>query len=107
MIIPLIVMVLMIAGLWKVYSKAGKPGWASIVPIYNLIVWIQIVKKPLWWIILCCIPLVNLYPAVVMTHRISRSFGKGVGTTIGLIFLPYVFYPMLGFGSAKFTELKD
>ena len=102
-IIYLAVIVLMIASQWKVYSKAGKPGWACLVPIYNLIVLLEIVKKPIWWIILFMIPIANIYAAIVMTHRLSVSFGKSTGFTVGLLFLPIIFIPMLGFGDAEYN----
>ena len=99
----LTVIVLVIAGWWKMFTKAGKPGWASIIPIYNTIVLIDIAGKPLWWIILCFIPFVNIVILIMVLAGVSRNFGRGVGTTLGLIFLPLIFYPMLGFGSASYV----
>jgi hypothetical protein len=99
----LAVIVLVIAGLWKTFTKAGKPGWAAIIPIYNLIVMIQIAGKPIWWIILYLIPFVNIVIAIMVTAAVSRNFGRGVGTTLGLIFLPMIFYPILGFGGAQYV----
>jgi hypothetical protein len=97
----LTVIVLVIAGWWKMFTKAGKPGWDSIIPIYNTIVLIDIAGKPLWWIILCFIPFVTIVILIMVLAGVSRNFGRGVGTTLGLIFLPLIFYPMLGFGSAS------
>jgi hypothetical protein len=95
--------VLVIAGIWKVFTKAGKPGWAALIPIYNLIVLLQVADKPIWWIILYLIPLVNIVIAIITLAAVSRNFGRGVGTTLGLIFLPMIFYPILGFGSAQYV----
>lgn len=92
----------MIAAIWKVFTKAGKPGWAAIIPIYNLVVLLQIVGKPIWWIILMLIPIVNIIIQIIVTHQLSKSFGKDVGFTLGLIFLGFIFFPILGFGDAKY-----
>ena len=97
------ILILIIASLWKIFTKAGKPGWAAIIPIYNIIVLLEIVGKPVWWIILLIIPLINFIFLIIITHRMSRSFGQGVGTTLLLIFLPFIGYPMLGFGSATYV----
>ena len=94
--------ILTIAGIWKMFAKAGKPGWAAIVPIYNIIVLLEIVGKPVWWIILFLIPFVNIIMGIIVTHEASKAFGRGLGTTIGLIILPFIFYPVLGFGSAQY-----
>ena len=94
--------VLVIAGLWKVFTKAGKPGWAAIIPIYNIIVLLEIVGKPLWWIVLFIIPLVNIVAAILVNVALAEKFGKGIGFAIGLILLPIVFIPVLGFGSATY-----
>lgn len=103
LIFYLVIVVLMIASMWKIFTKAGKPGWAAIIPIYNFIVLLEIVGKPIWWILLLIIPLVNFIILIIVTHRLSLSFGQGVGTTILLIILPVIGYPMLGFGSATYV----
>ena len=102
LIIPLAIVVLMIASMWKIFTKAGQPGWASIVPIYNLIILLKIVNKPLWWIILFLIPIANFIVLILVINELSKSFGKGVGFTIGLLFLGVIFYPILGFGDAQY-----
>ena len=101
-IVWLAVIVLMIVSSWKIYAKAGQPGWASIIPIYNLIVLLQIVQKPLWWIVLLFIPFVNFVVIIMIYHELSKAFGKGVGFTIGMIFLSIIFFPILAFGSATY-----
>ena len=87
---------------WKIYEKAGKPGWASIIPIYNIVVLLEIVKKPIWWLVLLMIPLVNVVIAILIMIELAKVFGKDGGFTVGLILLPYVFYPILAFGDAKY-----
>ena len=97
------IVVLMIASMWTIFTKAGKPGWAAIIPIYNLIVLLQIVGKPGWWLILMLIPIVNLIIFIIIHHNLSLSFGKGVGFTVGLIFLGFIFLPILAFGSNTYV----
>lgn len=103
LLIELAFAVLIIAGMWATFAKAGKPGWAAIIPIYNMMVLLEIAGKPIWWILLFLIPFVNLIVAIIATSAFARAYGKGTGFTIGLIFLPFIFYPMLGFGSAKYV----
>lgn len=99
----LVLIVFMVATMWKLFSKAGKPGWAAIVPIYNTIVMLQIVGRPIWWILLMLVPFVNIVVGIIVTNDLAKSFGKTVGWTVGLILLPIIFYPMLAFGSAKYA----
>lgn len=87
---------------WRIFEKAGKPGWASIIPIYNFYVHLKIVGKPGWWMLLLIIPLVNIYVAIKSTHLLSKSFGKDVAFTLGLLFLPFLFFPILAFSRAKY-----
>jgi hypothetical protein len=102
-IIPiLIVAVIMIIANWKIYEKAGKPGWAAIIPIYNIIVLLEIIGKPTWWIILFLIPCVNIIIIVWTTNLLSKSFGQSEGFTVGLLLLGVIFYPILGFGNYQY-----
>jgi Family of unknown function (DUF5684) len=102
-LIYLIIAVIVIASLWKVYTKAGKPGWAAIIPIYNLYVLLQIVGRPWWWLLLMLIPVVNFIIAIIVYIDLAKSFGKGVGFGIGLLFLSFIFLPILGFGDAQYV----
>ena len=102
----LALVVLAIAGLWKAFTKAGEPGWAAIVPIYNLIVMCKVGGKPIWWFILMFIPLVGLVIFIILSIAIAEKFGKGAGFGIGLFFLPFIFYPILGFGDATYIGPK-
>ena len=98
-----IIMVVMIAAMWKMFTKAGQPGWAAIIPIYNLIVLLQIAGKPVWWFILFLIPLVNFVIIILVSIDVAKAFGKGAGFGIGLWLLPFIFYPILGFGGAQYV----
>jgi hypothetical protein len=105
LIIQLAILILMIAGLWKTFTKAGKPGWASIIPFYNLIVLLDIAGRPWWWLILYLIPFVNLVIAIVVSIDVAKNFGKGAGFGVGLAFLSFIFYPILGFGDARYAPV--
>jgi len=94
--------ILMLAAWWKIFTKAGQPGWACIIPIYNLYVWCTIVGRPWWWILLMLIPFVNFIIAIILLIDLAKSFGKGVGFGIGLLLLAVIFFPILGFGSAQY-----
>ncbi len=92
--------ILMIAGCWKIFSKAGQPGWAAIIPIYNILC--KIVGRPGWWVILLFIPFINFIIGIILCIDLAKSFGKGAGFGIGLILLGIIFFPILGFGSAQY-----
>jgi hypothetical protein len=101
-IVYIAIMLLMIAAIWKVFTKAGQPGWAILIPIYNLYVLCKIAGRPGWWLILMLIPFVNLIIMIILDIDIAKSFGKGAGFGIGLLLLPFIFFPILGFGSAQY-----
>lgn len=101
-IVYLGIIVLVIASFWRVFVKAGQPGWAALVPIYNLFILLKIVGRQWWWLILLIIPFVSIVAAIIVSWDVARSFGKGIGFTVGLILLPFIFYPILGFGSAQY-----
>ena len=88
--------------LWKVFTKAGKPGWAALIPIYNVVVLCEIAGKPQWWALLYFIPLVDIVVAVIVCLGVARRFGKGDGFGLGLAFLGFIFYPILAFGEARY-----
>jgi uncharacterized membrane protein YhaH (DUF805 family) len=101
-IICLAVAVFYLATMWKVFEKAGKPGWASIIPIYNTIVILQIAGRPVWWILLFLIPIVNIVIAIMVPIDIARAFGKGVGFGWGLALLGFICFPILAWGDAQY-----
>src|SRR6476469_3353745 len=101
-IVGLLIALFLIVAMWKVFTKAGQPGWACIIPIYNLYVWCKIVGRPWWWILLMLIPFVNFIIAIILCIDMAKSFGKGAGFGIGLAFLGVIFFPILGFGSAQY-----
>lgn len=102
LLIELAIVVVIIAGIWKVFTKAGQPGWFAIIPIFNLYILLKIVGRPWWWLILFIIPLVGLIVAIVVSVDVAKSFGKGVLFGIGLALLGFIFFPILGFGQAQY-----
>ncbi|MBX5483980.1 MAG: signal peptidase I [Myxococcaceae bacterium] len=103
LLVELAILVFLIASIWKVFTKAGQPGWACLIPIYNIYVITKIVGRPAWWLVLFIIPFVSLVVAIILYIDLARSFGKGVGFGLGLTFLGFIFMPILGFGSAQYV----
>ena len=93
----------MIATFWKLFEKAGQPGWAALIPIYNIFVLLKIAGKPAWWFILFLIPFVNFIVIIMVAISLAERFGKGTGFGIGLAFLGVIFYPILAFGDAQYN----
>lgn len=93
----------MIASLWKIFEKAGQPGWAAIISFYNLYILLKIVDRPVWWIVLVFIPVVNVVVSIILTLELVRAFGKDGSFGILAIFLPFIAYPILGFGDARYV----
>lgn len=100
----LVVAVLAIAAMWKIFDKANKPGWAAIIPIYNVIVLLEVIGRPIWWVILFLIPFVNIVVGIVVAIDLAKSFGKdAVFGVIACWLFSIVGYLILGFGSAKYV----
>jgi hypothetical protein len=86
--------------MWRLNPLAGQPAWAAIVPIYNYVVLLKIIRKPWWWILLMLIPYIGIIWTIWSLNLFVKAFGKGAGYTIGIIFLPYIFFPILAFSSS-------
>ncbi len=91
-----------IIGFWKLFEKAGQPGWAAIVPIYNYITLLRVAGKPAWWILLYFIPVVNVVFYFLMLVGISERFGKDTLFTVLLLFFPFICFLILGFSDAEY-----
>ena len=102
-LVAMIASVLMIIGLWKVFTKAGKPGWASLVPIYNMVVMMQIVGRPEWQVVLMFLPFAHIYISIVLPLDLAKSFGKTTGFGVLMIFFPAIMNPILAFGSSRYV----
>jgi hypothetical protein len=103
MLLQLAILILVLAGMWKAFVKAGKPGWAAIIPIYNIIVLLEIVGKPIWWVILCFIPCVNIVIILLLCIEVAKCFGKDAVFGILLFLFGFICWPILGFGSAQYV----
>ncbi len=97
-ILSMTLSILMIVSLWKIFKKAGKPGWASIIPIYNIYIMCEIAEKEWWYVLLSCVPFANIYAMIVLYNGMAKRFGKSGGFVAGMILLPVIFFPMLAFG---------
>lgn len=97
---------LMIASMWRIYTKAGRPGWSAIVPIYSSLQLIWTAGKPWWWLLLLCIPFLNFIVLIVLYYNLAKAFGKGGGYTLLLVFLPFIGFPMLAWGNATYRLKK-
>jgi len=95
--------ILILASLWKIFTKSGKAGWAAIIPIYNIVVFLEVIGIPWWWLLFFFIPYFNIIILILLIHQLSLAFSKSYGFTIGLILLPFIFFPILGFGNSKYT----
>ena len=101
-ILYLVLIALALAGWWKIFAKAGKPGWAALIPIYNLIVMLQIAGRPIWWLVLLFIPFINLVILVLVCIELVARFGKGPLFGVGLALFSFIFASMLGFSDATY-----
>lgn len=102
-LVELAVIAAALAGMCKVFDKAGRPWWGALVPIYNLLLLLEIVGKPAWWIVLYLIPCTMPVAIILVCIDLANSFGKSTGFAIGLMLLPFIFYPVLGFGDAQYV----
>ena len=100
----LVFIVIEIAAVWRIFVKAGDRGWKAIIPIWNTLIVLKIVGRPWWWIFLYIIPIVWWIVYIVVYYDLAKSFGKGVGFAVGVILLPFIFVPILGFGSSQYVE---
>ncbi len=87
---------------WKIFQKAGKPGWHSLIPFYNTFAWVEIVGRPAWVAALLFVPWLNIPVAMYLCTDIAKCFGKKTGFAIGLMFLPFIFIPVLAFSRARY-----
>jgi hypothetical protein len=100
----LAVAVLVIAGFWKMFEKASKPGWAAIIPFYNEWVLCETAGRPGWWLVLLLIPFVQIVVWFIVWIDLAKRFGKGTGYGVAAAFFPFVFAPILGFGQAQYQS---
>lgn len=103
-LIEIVLIAVVLASQWVIFTKAGKPGWAAIIPIYNLVVLLEIVGRPIWWILLMflCFPVVF----IIVMLDLAKAFGKDTIFAVGLILLGFIFLPLLAFGDATYRPIS-
>jgi hypothetical protein len=101
-LISVVLTVIFLAAGWKLFTKAGRAGWEAIIPIYNTYVMLKIVGRPWWWLLLLLVHFLNIIIGIIVANDLSKSFGHGVGFTIGLILLTPIFLLLLGFGDSQY-----
>ena len=104
-LIGLVIAIAVLIGTWKVFVKAGKPGWGAIVPLYNLYCLFDMSFGKGWMFLLLLIPIVDIVILIMMYVKLAKAFGKGTGFAVGLILLPFIFMPILGYGDAEYIGL--
>lgn len=100
----LAIIVLMLVGMYKIFEKAGEPGYKALIPIYNIIILIKIVGFSPWLVLLFLIPVANTVFAIIVLYRLSVSFNHDILFLVGLLLLPYVFIPYLGLSKDIYIE---
>lgn len=101
-VVALALSILLLAAMWRIFTKAGEAGWKSLIPIWNLIVLLRIAGRPAWWVILLLVPFVNIVVLIIMYVDLAKAFGKGIGFALGLLLLGFIFLPLLAFGDAQY-----
>jgi hypothetical protein len=102
LLLGLLIGLIPIAGVWKAFEKAGEPGWTAIVPIYNMMIMSKIAGRGENYGLMCLIPCAGVIFSIIILLDFCKKFDVGGGFVAGLILLPYIFWPILGFGSARY-----
>lgn len=102
-VIYLAILVVVVAGMWKTFEKANEPGWGALIPIYNTYLLLKIGGNPWWYLLLMLIPLVNILVIAKMSIDVAKGFDQGLGFGLALWLLPFVFFPLLGFGDYEYV----
>lgn len=106
-VFALILMVIMIVANWKIFTKAGKPGWASIVPFYNMYTLFEVAGMNGWMFLLLLVPIVNIVMAIMVYINLAKAFGQSGAFAVGLILLNPIFSLILAFGKAQYVGAGD
>jgi hypothetical protein len=92
----------LIAG-WRLFSKAGVPGWGVTIPIYNIYLWCKIAGRPGWWVLLFIVPVVNVIVHLIVSLDVAKSFARSDAFGVGLWLLGFIFVPILGYGASTYV----
>jgi hypothetical protein len=103
LLVVLVVILFYVVASWKLFSKAGVPGWGAIVPIYNIYLWCKIAGRPGWWVLLFIVPLVNVIVHLIVSLDVAKSFAKSGAFGVGLWLLAAIFVPILGYGPSTYV----
>lgn len=103
-IVQLLLVAAQLAGMWVVFSEAGRAGWKALIPIYNFYVMLKIGKNAWWWLLVALVPVINIYALYRIHAGVARAFGRGIGFGLGLTFLGVIFFPLLGFGDYQYRD---
>ena len=101
------VVILYVGSWWGLFTKPGRPGWISLIPIHNVFQAFEVARTLRWWAVLLLIPIVNVFVAMIFYISLAQNFGRGVGFALGLFFLGIVFLPILAFSSARYVGEPD
>jgi len=104
--VSIVFVLVMIASVWRTFSKAGEPGWASVIPIYNAYIFFKIAEKPAWCLILLAVPVANLVILALAAMSIAENFGRSQVFGLGIAFLGFIFYPILAFGGSEYKKTQ-
>lgn len=96
--------IIVVISLFKIFEKTREKGWKAIIPLYNLFIIQKIINKPWWWMILMFIPWFGIIWTIWSTNLLAKSFGKNRWFTLGMILLPFIFYPVLALGDNQYAE---
>ena len=103
--VSLVIYIILVAGMWKMFEKAGIDGWKAIIPIYNIYLeTVYIAKKEWWYVILYFIPIVNIFAMIKVHMEVAKNFRISSAFSLGMTFLSFIFYPILGFGNYQFID---
>lgn len=94
---------LLVVPMWKIFTKAGQDGWKMLIPIYNVYVMVEIALLPWWTFLGIFVPILNFVVLIVIMYHISQRFGYGMGYALGMVFLPFIFYPIIGYGDSVYS----
>ena len=97
---------ILVAG-WKLDVKGGQPGWVAVIPIVNVLGLLKMARRPMWWILLMLIPVVNIFVVITVLSDLAKAFGRGLGMTLALVFFTPIAYLVLGFGSSEYQYPRE
>ena len=105
-VFSLVFYILFVIAMWRIFEKAGEAGWKSIIPIWNTYILYKITWGSGIYFLLLLIPIANIVVSIVTCYKLAKAFRHGVAFTLGLIFFPWIFSLILGFGSDEYQGIE-